>query len=170
MSGAIFDTLLVIHVIFALAWLGSMIAGIFPALTLINAKASNASTFKRGLVLSRIIAGTGGIAVVFGVALYYYINFVDKTYATSASGLPLIGAGAAFGVIAFALSTYESSKLRRGYRARIEQASSMTGTQTATVPGTIQPTTGQGPPKSLVLVTPVVLVVALVLMVIGSMI
>ncbi len=54
MSGAIVGALLLIHAIFALVWLGTMIAGIFPALRLLKADGTNmasnsASSFKRGL-------------------------------------------------------------------------------------------------------------------------
>jgi hypothetical protein len=172
MSAAILDTILAIHVIFALVWLGAMIAGIFPALRLLRAGATDSARdpaiFGRGIVLSRVVAGAGGLAVVFGIVLYYYINFVDKTFATSASGLPLIGTGAGLGLIAFILSTYQSGKLRRGYKARIQQAGSATGTHGPTAPSSAQTSKNGFPPRYLILVTPVVLLVALVLMIIGS--
>ena len=83
MSTAIFDSILAVHVIFALAWLGTLIAGIFPALRLLNANvgdpARDPAIFRRGIVLSRLVAVTGGIAVLFGLVLYYYIDFVDTT-------------------------------------------------------------------------------------------
>jgi hypothetical protein len=173
MSAVIVDTILVFHVVFALVWLGAMIAGIFPALRLIRAQATDPSRddpaiFRRGIVLSRIIAGAGGVAVVFGLALYYYINFVDMAFATSASGLPLIGTGAALGLIAFILSTYQSPKLRRGYKYRIQQASTAAGIPGQASPNVSQTTRNQLPPRYLILITPVILLLALVLMVIGS--
>jgi hypothetical protein len=143
-----------------------MIAGIFPALKLLNASstdtASNSTTaFKRGIMLSRVVAGAGGVALIFGIILYYYIYFVDKAYATSASGIPFVGAGAAFGVVAFILSTYQSPKLRKAYKAGIMKASSSNQSSS-------QPSKMNLPSRTMIIVTPIILVVALVLMVVGS--
>ncbi len=114
-------------------------------------------------MLSRIVASVGGIALVFRIILYYYINFVDKTYATSSSGLPLIGAGAAFGIVAFVLFTYQSPKLRKACREKIMLASSAPqGSTTVPVSKTDLPS------RTLLIVTPIILIGALVLMVVGS--
>ena len=111
-------------------------------------------------MLSRIVASVGGIVLVFRIILYYYINFVDKTYATSSSGLP---SGAAFGIVAFVLFTYQSPKLRKAYKEKIMLASSAPqGSTTAPVSKTDLPS------RTLLIVTPIILIGALVLMVVGS--
>lgn len=76
MSSSIFDLILVLHAVFALAWLGTLLAGLSPTLKLYGSS-GDALTFRRRMMLRRLIAGTGGIAILMGFLLYYYIAAVE---------------------------------------------------------------------------------------------
>jgi uncharacterized membrane protein len=185
LSQVIFDILLILHIVTALAWLGALFAGLFPALKLYGpSSAGDAPAFRRGMMLRRLISGVGGLAVLFGIILLYYISAVDKSLAPSSTGLPILAAGALLGLVAFALSMMQTRPLQRAFEARIEQQqsppppqqqqaqpsspSSSARPMVATT-SNLQARVQKLPPKGLVISTPVILLVALVLMVAGSM-
>lgn len=170
MSSTTFDVILGLHAIIALVWLGSLLAGLSPSLKLYGSSA-DVSAFKRGLMLRWLIAGSGGVAVIMGLLLYYYVAAVAKSFAPSSSGAPLVAAGAILGALVFIVSTLQSRSLRIAFKARIEQSmGALSGGIHASTIGPVRPSNSQKlPSKGLLISMPIILVVALLLMIAGSM-
>lgn len=115
-----------------------------------------------------LTAAAGGLTVLIGAGFYYYINFYRTTYATSTSGLPLVDAGAALGLIVFAWQMAMSPRIRNSLKATIGAGEASRGPATSSSVQTTASTTTL--PKSWMLIAPaVLLVVAFVLMIGGSM-
>ncbi len=163
MADAIFVTLLFIHIIFVVAWLGASLFGnivLFPLIPKLSAQAR--SDFSRlvvpGVFRYGLIAGM--IALADGVLLYIYINFVNTIYATSSAGLPLIQAGALIGLLAVILvNSIQNNTMRK-----IQKISTQTLSQDD------QRTVGllQNRLKIAARTGAALLVIVLVLMVVGS--
>ncbi len=117
MADAIFVTLLFIHIIFVVAWLGASLFGnivLFPLIPRLSPQAR--SDFSRlvvpGVFRYGLIAGM--IALADGVLLYIYINVVNLSYATSSVGLPLIQVGAIVGLFAAILvNSIQNNTMRK---------------------------------------------------------
>ena len=116
-SDAIFITLLFIHIIFVVAWLGASLLGnivLFPLIPKLSAEAR--SDFSRlvvpGVFRYGLIAGM--IALADGVLLYIYINVINTVYMTTPAGLPFIQAGAIVGLIAAILvNSVQNNTMRK---------------------------------------------------------
>lgn len=162
MSAAIFDTLLILHVIFALVWLGALFAALSPTLKLYKGSSLDSSSARRGIMLRGLIAGAGGISVIVGIILYYYIVQVDTAFAPSSTGIIFLASGAILGAIAFILSTIQTRSLRMAFKERVAQPSGTVSTTTSTQRAGL-------PPRALVIATPIILVLALLLMLAGGM-
>ena len=164
MSTLYFYGLLGIHIVFALAWIAGTFIGLL-ALMRVSKQPSNVSSAKRARMSQMLTSATGGLTVLIGVGFYYYINFYRTTYATSSSGLPLVDAGAVLGLIVFAWHIALGSRIRNSLKATISAASTSVGSSTPA-----QTTRATTLPKSWMLITPaILLVIAFVLMIGGSM-
>ena len=130
------------------------------------------SVFRGGMLLRQLFAGSGGAAVVMGLVLYYYVTAVEKSFAPSSVGEPLVIAGAVLGGVVFIVSTMQSRGLRAAFKSRIEQSTFGTlsrGTEASAI-GPVRPLNSQKlPSRGLLISMPVVLIIALLLMVAGSM-
>ena len=164
MSSTLFTALLLGHVILALIWLVTLLAAL-PMTLKLYGTSGGATTFKRAAMLRGVIAGSGGAALVLGIILIYYVEAVAKSYAPSAVGTPFVAVGALLGAVAFGLSTSQSRSLRVAFKAKMVQKSAMPST------GASQVSTSalKLPPRGLIISTPVILVIALLLMIAGSM-
>lgn len=153
--GIAFDGLLGLHIIFALAWVGTSFVGARLLLRVVQTP-NDSSLRKRALLMRTLIAATGGITILVGAGFYYYINFYRTSYATSSSGVPLIDAGALLGVVAFAWQMSQGPRIKRALSAPTSASSS--------------PVSLPGMPKNWMIVAPgIVLLLALLLMIGGSM-
>ena len=163
MADGIFVTLLFIHIIFVVAWLGGSLFGniaLFPLIPKLSAEAR--SDFSRlvvpGVFRYGLIAGM--IALTDGVLLYIYINFINTSYATSIPGQPLIQAGAIIGLFAAILvNSVQNNTMRK-----IQKISTQTPSQDE------QRTTGllQNRLKVAARTGAALLVIVVILMVVGS--
>ncbi len=172
MSSTIFGIILGLHAIFALVWLGALLAGLSPSLKLCRSSSLvDVSIFRRGMLLRQLIAGSGGAAVVMGLLLYYYVTAVDKSFAPSSVGELLVITGASLGAVVFIVSTMQSRGLRAAFKSRIEQGTLgmlSRGAQASTI-GPVRPSNSEKlPSKGLLISMPIVLMIALLLMVAGS--
>ena len=103
MFDAVFLTLLFIHIIFVVAWLGASLFGnivLFPLMPKLSVQGR--SDFSKlvvpGIFRYGLVAGM--IALTDGVLLYVYVNFITTNNATSLPGQPLIQGGAVIGLAA----------------------------------------------------------------------
>ncbi len=108
MTDFIFLTLLYVHIVFVVAWLGTtLFGGLFLLPVMPKLSPQGRSDFSRlivpGSLRFALIAGT--IALVDGVLLYSYINVFTTANATSAEGLPYIQTGALIGFLTLAVGT-----------------------------------------------------------------
>ncbi len=117
MADAIFVTLLFIHIIFVVAWLGASLFGnivlfpLTPKLSL-QGRSDFSKLVMPGIFRYQLIAGV--IAMIDGVLLYIYINFGNTFYATSPAGLPFIQAGAIVGLFAAILvNSIQNNAMRK---------------------------------------------------------
>ena len=130
MADAVFLTLLFIHVIFVVAWLGASLFGnivLFPLLPKLSVQGR--ADFSRlvvpGIFRYGLIAGV--IALTDGVLLYVYINFINTNNPTSSAGLPLIQAGAVIGLVALiVVNAIQNNAMRH-----IQRVSAQTVSQVA---------------------------------------
>ncbi len=130
MADAVFLTLLFIHIIFVVAWLGASLFGnivLFPLIPKLSVQGR--SDFSK-LVVPRVfryglIAGT--IALTDGVLLYVYINVTNTSNETSSLGQPLIQAGAVIGLVALiVVNAIQNNSMRH-----IQRVSAQTVSQVA---------------------------------------
>ncbi len=130
MADAVFLTLLFIHIIFVVAWLGASLFGnivLFPLMPKLSVQGR--SDFSK-LVVPRVfryglIAGT--IALTDGVLLYVYINVTNTSNETSSLGQPLIQAGAVIGLVALiVVNAIQNNSMRH-----IQRVSAQTVSQVA---------------------------------------
>ncbi|MDG6998081.1 MAG: hypothetical protein JRN15_03090 [Nitrososphaerota archaeon] len=163
MSILYFDGMLGLHIIFALTWIAGTFIGLTAFLKL-SKQPGDVSAAKRARTAQFLGAAGGGLTVLVGLGFYYYINFYRTTYATSSSGLPLVDAGAALGFIVFLWQMAMGPRIRKSLRAII----GTTGvTSTAPAPAQSRAT---GLPKNWMLIAPaILLLLAFVLMIGGSM-
>jgi hypothetical protein len=161
--GLAYDGLLGLHIIFALAWLVVTFVGIQTLLSIAKSP-GNVNLVKRSQTLQSLIAATGGITVLIGIGFLYYVDVYRKSlYGLSGSELPLIGAGAALGLVAFILQMIAGPRIRHALKAGMPAA---TPTQTPT------PSSSNAmklPPAWMTLIPAVLLLIALALMIGGSM-
>ncbi len=163
MADAIFVTLLFIHIIFVVAWLGASLFGnivLFPLIPKLSAQAR--SDFSRLVVPGVFRYGfiAGMIALADGVLLYIYINVITTSNPTSLAGLPLIQAGAIIGLFAAILvNSIQNNTMRK-----IQKISTQTPSQDD------QRTVGllQNRLKIAARTGAALLVIVLILMVVGS--
>lgn len=167
MSTLYFDGLLGLHIVLALLWIAGTFIGLRSLLRL-SKEPKDVSSAKRARMSQMLTAVAGGLTVLVGAGFYYYINFYRTAYATSSSGLPFVDAGAALGIIVFAWQMAMGPRIRRSVSAAI---SAVAGNDVATTSLPVQTTaTTRTLPKSWMLIVPaVLLVVAFVLMIGGSM-
>src|SRR5713226_9708670 len=117
MFDPVFLTLLFIHIVFVVAWLGASLFGnivLFPLMPKLSPQGR--SDFSKLLVprIFRYGLVAGMIALADGVLLYVYINFVTTNNATSRAGSPLIQAGAIIRLGALVLvNSIQNSTMRR---------------------------------------------------------
>ncbi len=133
MADPVFLTLLFVHIVFVVAWLGASLFGnivLFPLMPKLSPEGR--SDFSK-LVVPRVFRYglvAGMIALTDGVLLYVYINFVTTDNVTSPAGLPLIQAGAIIGLGALILvNSIQNNTMRK-----IQRISSQSPGQEA--PGT----------------------------------
>ena len=164
MSTLYFDGLLGLHIVFALLWIAGTFIGL-GALMRLSKKPADVSSAKRARMSQMLTAAAGGLAVLIGAGFYYYINVYRTEYATSSSGLPLVDAGAALGLIVFIWQMAQGSRIRNSLKATIAATSASSG---ASAP--VQTANAPTLPKSWMLIAPaILLVVAFLLMIGGSM-
>lgn len=161
MSTLYFDGLLGLHIVFALLWIASTFIGLRALLRLSN-QPKDVSVAKRARTFQMLTAAAGGLTVLIGAGFYYYINVYRTAYATSQSGLPLVDAGAALGLIVFAWQMAQGSRIRNSLKATISASGGPTQAQTAT-------NTTSLPKRWMLIAPPVLLLLAFVLMIGGSM-
>ena len=143
MADAIFLTLLFVHVFAIVAWLGIALFGqtvllpLFPRMT--PGTRSDIMTLM-GPRMLRFTVIAAGIAMVDGVILYVYINFVSTSLAPSTAGLQTIQLGAILALIAALVGTGYVNSLTK----KVQQM------QARMMPGPTQgaPPMSQGPPSS----------------------
>jgi hypothetical protein len=107
MADIIFLVLLILHVVFVVAWLGGgvlFVSIITPALVTVSTN-SRAEVIVAVLPrYTRFIGLVSTGAIVFGVLLLLYVNEIATSLAPSATGTPFIGVGALFGLIALIIA------------------------------------------------------------------
>lgn len=164
MSTLYFDGLLGLHVVFALIWIvGSFIS--LTALLRLSKQPADVSSARRARMSQMLAAAGGGLAVLIGAGFYYYINIYRTAYATSPSGLPLVDSGAALGLIVFAWQMAQGSRIRQSLKTTIATTEASGGASAS-----VQTSTTSTLPKSWMLITPfILLLVAFILMIGGSM-
>lgn len=162
MSIIYFEGMLGLHVIFALTWIVGTFLGL-SALLRLSKHHGDVAAAKRARMSQVLAAAGGGLTVLIGIGFYYYINFYRTTYATSSSGLPLVDAGAALGFIVFVWQMAMSSRIRKSLKTTMATTVTSGAESSSTQSGTTLP-------KSWMLIAPaVLLLVAFVLMIGGSM-
>jgi uncharacterized membrane protein len=120
----VFVALLYTHITFVVAWLGATIVGnivLFPMIPKLRPETQAElgqvmvpRLFRFGMIV-------GGIALLVGVALYSYINYVATSYATSVSGLPFIQGGALLGLLILVVHTTIQSSTAKKMKALMAQ-------------------------------------------------
>jgi hypothetical protein len=110
-----------------------------------------------------LTAAAGGLTVLIGAGFYYYINIYRTAYATSASGLPLVDTGAALGLIVFAWQMAQGSRIRKSLKATINASGGATTQAQTTRNATSLPK------RWMLIAPPVLLLLAFILMIGGSM-
>ena len=125
------------------------------------------ATISRLKTILTVVAASGGLTVLIGLGFYYYVNFYRTEYATSASGLPLVDAGAALGLIAFILQMVSGPRIRRALKSVSSPATPVGTGQTPVSGGTSFRTAL--PPMWLLVLAPILLLLAFALMIGGSM-
>jgi hypothetical protein len=148
-----------LHIVFALIWLAGTFVGL-RALLQLSKQPGDVSAAKRARMGQMLTAAGGGLTVLVGIGFYYYINVYRTAYATSSSGLPLVDAGAALGFIVFIWQIVLGPRVRRTLNTIISRSGAATPAQPSS--STL--------PKNWMLIAPaVLLVIAFVLMIGGSM-
>ncbi len=169
MADPVFLTLLFVHIIFVVAWLGASLFGnivLFPLMPKLSPQGK--SDFSK-LVVPRVFRYgliAGMIALTDGVLLYAYISFLNTNYATSSTGLPLIQAGAIIGLVALiVVNSVQNSAMRKIQRisAQTTPSQGAQGTSSDTQIGWLQNRF-----KVAARIGATLLVIVLVLMVLGS--
>jgi nitric oxide reductase large subunit len=156
--GLAYDGLLGLHILFALIWIVTTFIGT-TALLQVTRSPGDSALRKRALLTRTLIAASGGVTVLLGIAFYYYINVYRTIYATGSAGLPLIDTGALVGLIVFAWQMAQGPRIRRALKE---------GTTSGGASGPASNIAGL--PKSWMLVLPaLLLLVAFALMIGGSM-
>jgi hypothetical protein len=158
MSILYFDGLLGLHIIFALIWIIASFLGVSTLLR-VSKRPADVTSAKRAKTLQMVTAAAGGLAVLIGAGFYYYINFYRTAYATSSTGLPLVDAGAAIGLIAFAWQMAQGSRIRKSLTAMIASTGKSDTVQTANISNL---------PKSWMLITPAILLLVAIILMIGG--
>jgi hypothetical protein len=158
--GLAYDGLLGLHILFALIWIVTTFIGT-TALLRVTRSPGDSGLRKRALFTRTLIAASGGITVLVGIAFYYYVNFYRPIYAISSAGLPLIDTGALLGLIVFGWQMVEGPRIRKALNA--------TKTSSSASPSGANPNT-ENLPKGWMLVLPAfLLLIAFALMIGGSM-
>jgi hypothetical protein len=162
MSILYFDGLLGLHIIFALIWIIASFLGVSTLLR-VSKRPADVTSAKRAKTLQMVTAAAGGLAVLIGAGFYYYINFYRTAYATSSTGLPLVDAGAAIGLIAFAWQMAQGSRIRKSLTAMIASTGGSAGKS-----DTVQTANISNLPKSWMLITPAILLLVAIILMIGG--
>ena len=134
------------------------------ALLKLSKQSGDVSAAKRARTAQFLGSAGGGLTVLVGLGFYYYINFYRTTYATSPSGLPLVDAGAALGFIVFLWQMAMGPRIRKSLRAII-----VTTAGASTSPAPAQSGAPALPKNWMVIAPAVLLLLAFVLMIGGSM-
>jgi uncharacterized membrane protein len=106
MADLVFLILLILHVIFIVAWMGGAIlfvSVISPGLR--NMSESSGRDFVRATIprYIRFVGGSSAIAIIVGIILYFYSVQITPSTGPSSSGLIGIQVGALLGLVALIL-------------------------------------------------------------------
>jgi hypothetical protein len=108
LADVIFLFLLLLHVVFIVAWLGGGVLFVFiitPALATISPNSRAEVVIAVLPRYTRFLAFVSSGAVVAGVLLLIYISDAATSLAPSKTGTPFIGVGALLGLIALIVAT-----------------------------------------------------------------
>jgi uncharacterized membrane protein len=120
LADLVFLTLLCVHILFIVAWLGASMFGNISLSPDVPKMSSQGKADFWSIIMPKaarygMIAGM--VAVADGVLLYAYINFVNTSYAPSAAGLPFIQGGALLGLLLLLVAVFMVDRTSRRIRS-----------------------------------------------------